>query len=211
MSAEIFDREIYRFDSEKTNPYIIDCGANIGLSVIFFKRMYLSAEILAFEPDAKAYAALAKNTTDLSNVRIIQKGLAGMDGQVDFFSEGADGGRLATDHDTLSRSSIEVTRLSPFLDKEVDLLKIDIEGSELEVLRECANNLGKVSKIFVEYHSLASKAQELGGLLRILKDAGFRYYIESTGVHSTHPFSKIEEHLNYDNQLNIFAYRPFHE
>src|SRR5688500_10055596 len=49
---EIFVREIYRFETDIRNPVIIDCGSNIGLSVLYFHKSYPGARILAFEPDA---------------------------------------------------------------------------------------------------------------------------------------------------------------
>src|SRR5688572_20822569 len=49
--SEIFKREIYRFTTVNNAPKIIDCGANIGLSVIYFKRLYPAAKIVAFEAD----------------------------------------------------------------------------------------------------------------------------------------------------------------
>src|SRR6185437_4309080 len=36
MKKEIFDQQIYRFNADNDTPYIVDCGANIGLSVIYF-------------------------------------------------------------------------------------------------------------------------------------------------------------------------------
>src|SRR5690349_14366069 len=48
---EIFIDKVYLFHSAELSPRIIDCGANIGLSVIFFKRTFPSAKIIAFEPD----------------------------------------------------------------------------------------------------------------------------------------------------------------
>ena len=48
---ELFIDEIYKFNPENNTPYIIDCGAYIGTSVLFFKDNYPDAKILAFEPD----------------------------------------------------------------------------------------------------------------------------------------------------------------
>src|SRR5687768_10071048 len=36
---EVFEQEIYRFQTNNLRPYIIDAGANIGLSVIYFKKL----------------------------------------------------------------------------------------------------------------------------------------------------------------------------
>src|SRR5262245_55665784 len=45
--AEIFQRELYRFHTDSAGPKILDCGANIGLAVIYFKRLYPHARITA--------------------------------------------------------------------------------------------------------------------------------------------------------------------
>ena len=57
---EIFVDEIYKQELP-AQPYIIDCGANIGLSVIYMKRRHPDAEILAFEPDEENFLLLTKN------------------------------------------------------------------------------------------------------------------------------------------------------
>jgi FkbM family methyltransferase len=206
---EIFEREIYKFETTNPRPRIVDCGANIGLSVLYFKKIYPESVITTFEPDPRALAALKANVLAInaSDVTVIPNAVAGSDGTLQFFSEGADGGRVSTEHDTTSIISITTERLSPHLAQAVDFLKIDIEGGELEVLEEARGSLGNVNAIFVEYHSLASKPQELDKILTILSEAGFRYYIEHTGVKSDNAFIKRETHLNYDLQLNIFGYR----
>ena len=40
MFEEIFIREVYRFASTNTSPIVLDCGANIGLSILYFTRLY---------------------------------------------------------------------------------------------------------------------------------------------------------------------------
>jgi predicted O-methyltransferase YrrM len=53
--------KIYRFNSLITKPLILDCGANVGVSVLYFKRLYPDAEIIAFEPDEDVFAILKQN------------------------------------------------------------------------------------------------------------------------------------------------------
>jgi len=209
MCDEIFDREIYKFKSTTDTPVIIDCGANIGLSTIYFKTKYPLAKIISFEPDPYVFETLTKNIelTNNNGITLINKGLGKISETKKFFSEGADGGRIALPEDDQNIISIEIEILSPYLKEPVDMLKIDIEGSELEVLEESSNELKNVKNIFIEYHSVDNKEQGLDRILFLLSKAGFRYYIESTGVNSKYPFIKIEKHLNYDNQLNIFGYR----
>ena len=61
MYHEIFEQQIYRFKARTERPVIIDGGANIGLSIIYFKKLYPDANIVAFEPDRKVFNVLEKN------------------------------------------------------------------------------------------------------------------------------------------------------
>jgi FkbM family methyltransferase len=205
---EVFKKEIYNFKTKNKKPYIIDAGANIGLSTLYFKKLYPSAEIVAFEPDLNVFKILKFNMESfgLEFVSIINKALWNNVTKLKFLREGADGGRIAIAGDD---NLVELTtiRLQEFLYRKVDLLKIDIEGAEITVLEDCKDLLGNVDRIFVEYHSFSKTPQSLDKLLNILFNAGFRYNIQHVGVFSNNPFIKINEYHNMDLQLNIFAYR----
>ena len=60
---ELFLNESYKFipRSEKNDPIIIDCGANIGVSVVYFKKLFPKSKIIAFEPDPFLFKYLKKN------------------------------------------------------------------------------------------------------------------------------------------------------
>lgn len=209
MRREIFESEIYRFQCSTQNPYIIDCGANIGLSVIYFKKLYPDCTILAFEPDVNIFSVLSENmaTFALQGVTLSNKALWSEEARVPFIQEGADGGRIDA---SISGSpcTVTATTLSQYLVKHVDFLKLDIEGAEGDVLEECREGLAHVERMFLEYHSAHGEPQQLGRILEILRGAGFRYYIEQIGITSGHPFIHRHTCNNFDNQLNIYAYRP---
>src|SRR5579862_7972163 len=57
---EIFIEEIYK-QQFASKSFVIDCGANIGLSVIYIKQLCPDAQIIAFEPDEKNFELLSKN------------------------------------------------------------------------------------------------------------------------------------------------------
>ena len=208
IKNEMFNLEIYKFNTEQDEPYILDCGSNIGLSIIYFKLKYPNAKVIGFEPDPKVFKTLQKNieSFNLDNVDLIDKALWTEEGKIKFLIEGADGGRAAINSD-VSDNFIELntTILSKYIDREVDFLKIDIEGAEYNVLNECKDKLHLVNNIFIEYHSFSKENQNLNDILKILSENGFRYYISSIGVNSANPFIKIVESLGMDNQLNISA------
>ena len=54
----VIDQGCYRFVTTKEAPVILDCGANIGLSVIYFKQLYPNSKITAFEPDPDVFKVL---------------------------------------------------------------------------------------------------------------------------------------------------------
>jgi FkbM family methyltransferase len=207
IKNEMFNLEIYKFETQNQQPFIIDCGANIGLSIVYFKKIYPNAQILAFEPDLKVFNVLKENidTLQLNDIQLINKALWSTEGTMNFYSEGADGGRI----ESFSQNevqTIDTTVLSNFINQQIDFLKIDIEGAEYEVINECKNKLKYVENLFIEYHSFDDKPQELNKILEILSENKFRYYIStSVGVKSPHPFVKRNTYLGMDNQLNIFA------
>ncbi len=208
-SNEIFNREIYKFRTETEKPYIIDCGANIGLSIIYFKKTYPNAEIIGLEPDKEIFKLLKSNVNSFgyNDVRLLEKAVWDKESEEDFFSEGADGGRLSKKEESKKFIRVGTVRLRKYLEKPVDFLKIDIEGAEVAVIRDCADLLPKVKNLFVEYHSFCNDEQELDILLNILNKAGFRYYIRNGGVLSQNPFFEKRDYAGMDMQLNIFACR----
>ncbi len=58
---EIFGKKIYAFKTEEKRPLILDLGANIGMSVMFFKMIWPESRIIAFEPDPRAFEVLQHN------------------------------------------------------------------------------------------------------------------------------------------------------
>ncbi len=210
LNRELFGFEIYKFTTSSKTPLIIDCGANIGLSIIYFKKLFPMAKIIAFEPDKKIFDYLKFNINSFgfNEVELVNKGLWKEETTLSFYSEGADGGRISDVATNENIIKIETVKLSNYLkNKQIDFLKIDIESAETDVLLECEVYLKNVEKIFIEYHSCINKPQTLSTILSILENNGFRYYIERIGVKSKQPFEFITNYVGFDNQLNIFGYR----
>ncbi len=195
------------FKCDSNTPVILDCGANVGISVLRAKQLFPAAKIMAFEPDPKVYACLEKNlkTNGISDVDLVQKAVWINNDGVNFGSEGADGGSV---YYAENKNIVPSVRLKDVLSKigHVDLLKIDIEGAETDVLIDCKDELKKVKNLFVEYHSMTSQPQRLHELLQVLSSNSFRYYIHSIGTIHKKPFVEIEPGT-MDIQLDIHAIR----
>ncbi len=205
---EIFESEVYKFICRNPKPLIIDCGANMGLSVIYFKTHYPDAQIIAFEADPHIFSFLKKNMSSFNfrDVILINKAVWNSSGYVTFNAEGGAGGRIEESiEENISFKKIEATRLRDYLESgSVDFLKIDIEGAEYEVLDDCKDLITKIDYIFIEYHSMQGKAQNLDLILNILSTAGFRYHIKDAFTRR-YPFVDGETNFGMDLQLNIFA------
>ncbi len=80
--------EIQRTYEACREPLIIDCGANIGASVGWFKLNYPRSRVIAVEPEANNFELLEKNAQALDNVTLIRGAIAGEAGSVPLLDHG---------------------------------------------------------------------------------------------------------------------------
>lgn len=206
---EIFTDEYYRFQTAEAAPVIYDCGANIGMSIAFFRENYPNARIVAFEADPVVGEVLRENLTTnaIQNVELIHKVVWINSEGVDFGTGEADAGSM---YSTEGRQRVSSVRLRDYLLREprIDFLKMDIEGAEADVLADCHDALGNVQNLFIEYHSYVGHRQALASVLALLEQNGFRYYID-TNQHRVRPFivRRYKGNDVMDLQINVFAYR----
>jgi FkbM family methyltransferase len=194
--TEIFVDEAYLFSTTEKRPLIVDCGSNIGLSVLFFKRLHPHARILAFEPDPRTFEILERNVeaNRLDDVRLVNKALSEVDGMVDFYTDpdrpGSPLMSLVPDRSPVEPIKIPSVRLSTYLVEPVDFLKIDVEGVELGVVRELAEagKLGLARQMAIEYHHhINAHEDQLADLLGLLEKGGLGYQISAdarTPIHA---------------------------
>lgn len=206
---EIFEKEIYNFSIQGGSPVILDCGANIGLSVLYFNKIYPQAYITAVEADPTIFDYLKANIKSAGlekKTTLMQKAVHHKNGEALFLHEGADAGRLVMKFDTKTNGKkVQCVTLDELIVQQVDFLKVDIEGAETDVILKC-KKLNLVRNLFVEYHSFLNSEQRLHQLLEKLAESGFRYYI-STAFSPKKPFVKVDDYLGMDLQLNISCVR----
>ena len=203
---EYFEDQRLNFVSASGSPRIIDCGANVGVSVLYFKHLFPKAVISAYEPDPNIYKYLVKNmkANTVKDVELINKAVWINNEGIEFGSEGADSGSLYFEGNKISLPSQRLREVLA-LEQKVDLLKMDIEGTEVDVILDCNDLLKKVKYLFVEYHSWKKNEQSLQQMLDVLTKNGFRYYIHSIGHQSEKPFMGIDSYNGMDVQLDIYA------
>lgn len=207
---EMFKEEVYKFDTSKPNPFIIDCGSNMGMSILYFKSNFPKSRIIGFEADPFIFSFLEKNVQSfqLNDVKLINKAVWDRsDETLSFMAEGGAGGRLQEKSGTHKFIDVKTTRLKDYITETVDFLKLDIEGAEGRVMIDCENELKLVKNLFIEYHSMPDKHQDLHLILQIVNRAGFRYHIKEAYT-TPDPFIERKLNVGMDLQLNIFCYRP---
>ncbi len=168
-------------DNLKINNTFVDIGANIGhLSLEAWKRVGSNGNVIAVEGNRKIFKYLCKNATlNNANIKLLNLIIGAKSGYAGIQNRKAD-----DMNQVLEKGNIEMKTLDEIcfdLDK-IDLLKIDVEGYELEVLRGGTLTLNKTNKILIEIleefnHNLEQTSHIIFEFLkeknfRVLKDLG---------------------------------------
>lgn len=201
---EIFSQGIYKFSANTKQPFIIDCGSNIGISILYFKKLYPQAKIIGFEPDKTTYKTLTENITNnhLQDVQLHNKALHPSKEKLTFYTRentpGYPGQNAYGMFDCDTKKEISATKLSPYVTEPVDFLKLDIEGAEFAMIQELAdaNKLHMIRQMVLEFHP---DKNSLGDMLSLLEKHNFKYIV-SNGAKT--PFAKKDA---TDLQM-IYAY-----
>ena len=179
MLEEIFVRKVFSVNLDTQIPYIIDCGANIGLFSIFMKMQYPSSEIIAFEPDPNICKLFNRNikNNDISGVTLYEKALWTSTGMVKFKPDSSWGGKVIGEGvSAQSDITVPCVDIASFLDRSIDFLKIDIEGAEEQVIEKNMELLLRnLNYLVFEWHSHSMNKQSLGKILYAFERAGFSY------------------------------------
>jgi len=157
----ILHREYDLRDFQKrigTVDFIIDAGANIGLTSVFFANQFPNARIIAIEPDEDNFRMFQKNTASLPNVSGHMAGLWHKQAALTVKDEGYGAyGFTVEEVDANHPMALQAVSINDIIkDSEasiIDVLKIDIEGSEKEVFSENYENWLPITKcLIIELH-----------------------------------------------------------
>lgn len=196
-------------DSIHNGNIIFDIGANIGYyTVLASKKAGQRGKVFAFEPDRQNLSLLKENLSinDCKNVTIIDKALTDQNTKLAFHEEPYNKGESAISYEKSGKYSytVEGISLDTFISQEkishIDVIKMDIEGAEIGVLKGAKTFFTKIkgAKLFIEYNpsSIKRYGNSPGTMLALLEelDVTITHIIdEPKGV--IIPFSKDE--LNY--------------
>lgn len=195
LYIEMFMNEEYKFDSDFSEPNIIDCGANIGMATIYFKYVYPNAKIIAFEPNPVAFYYLKKNIERNNlDVEIYNVALGNKKEQISFFynQDNLFVGSMIESRGGQTHIKVEVVKLSEFLfSKKINLIKIDVEGHENFIIDDLSegNVLANSEMYILEYHNNIDKHKNyLVDIINVFEKNNFIYTFNSS-----HPESFFQD------------------
>jgi FkbM family methyltransferase len=216
MFYEIFVELTYFIPRTDKPIRIVDCGANVGIATRYFLARAPHARITLFEPNPHTVAILQKNLAPFaSQVSIEPVGLGREAGEFELHTDVADpasqgasiNSHLKAKNYTLESVPVHIQKLSSYITDTVDVLKMDIEGPEVGVVRELKDTgvLSHVQTFFIEYHydGVYSK-DSLAQLLGDLESAGFVYVMQMS---VTFPFLGMGRPITKCMPYKITAWR----
>ena len=179
----------YILQKIKPDSVIIDCGANVG--EVSFPLVGTGALLFCFEPHPVAFKALNKRFENVSNVKLFDAAVGVVEHKAKLYKhvqstndelKYSTGSSLYSTKNNVNPNDyyeINVINLPEFIDSltsRIFMLKVDIEGAEIELLNKLIDEgtYKKIDYIFVETHeskmpALKVPTQELKERIKRLK------------------------------------------
>ncbi len=155
---EVLLREDYDLDLDFTPKTIIDAGANIGLTSIYLATKYPTANIISIEPENENFQILVQNAAKYENIIPVKAGVWNKKTFLAIKDNG--GGNNAFTVEEVSEESESTIQALSIVDvmqqngwQQIDLLKMDIEGSEKIIFESDIESwLPFTRKLVIELH-----------------------------------------------------------
>jgi len=158
-------------ESGKT-PLIIDAGANIGASALWFASKFPGANIVCFEPEPENFSLLEKNSSGLT-VELHLAAVGARDGMVNLFDPGE--GEWGYRTEAAEAGSVNMLSMDRIVSEKISqglipfIAKIDIEGGEDNLFSENTSWVNEFPLIIIELHDwMLPKQRSSANFLRVI-------------------------------------------
>jgi FkbM family methyltransferase len=157
---QVIGKKECAFNMNASPSTIIDAGANVGYSSVLFSNLWKNARIIAIEPEEENFTMLLKNTRLYPNIECVQAAIWSKSAILKLKNEND----LAFSYQYSEENQLKMSasEAQAFTVKEIcrkfsidrlDLLKIDIEGGELEILKNSESDWHQdAGAIAIELH-----------------------------------------------------------
>jgi FkbM family methyltransferase len=183
---QVFLAASYHSPEPISPRFILDLGANIGCASVYFAQRYPEARILAVELEASNFAMLSRNAAPYPNIECLHAAAWHSDTQVALANPSAPNSHFqASEAFGETAAGIPAYSIPTLLARDgrssVDILKIDIEGAELDLLTHQPQAwLDRTSVLMIELHDRLRP-----GCSRALHDALRPYSYRQEVAHET--------------------------
>lgn len=160
---EVLLNKTYDISLPFTPEYIIDGGGNIGLTACYFATKYSKAIIVSIEPDSENFKMMQVNCSQYTNIKMLQNGIWKKNTNLKIADSHAGNNAFTvveTDYETPDTlKAVTIQHIMELYDMHhIDILKLDIEGSEKEVFEENFETwLPKTKVLIIELHDEMKK------------------------------------------------------
>lgn len=172
LKKEIFTQDLYHFETSAAQPIIIDAGAHIGISTLYFKQLYPGAKIIAIEPNPQSFKLLERNIFEnqLDDITTIQAALSDHSGEITLYLDetAEEWHSVASIHygswvgtQKSKEIVVQAFSLSEFVNQPIDFLKMDIEAAEQNVLMSSPESMPLIKQMIIEFHSHKSQSLQM--------------------------------------------------
>lgn len=166
-----------------TSGVVIDAGANVGFFTLYALQNGAS-KVYSIEADVYPFSYLEKNFSNNPNVTLINKALTtDCLGTNFFYTDNSVGSSVnKAEVGCVVGGKIDSINLDTLLavEKHINLIKLDVEGSEYGVLESLSNTqFNQVNQWFIEFHNKPHR------LVKRLNDAGFHTEYRNSDENST--------------------------
>ncbi len=206
---EVFVERSMTFPSWGAPPRILDLGANLGLTVLYFLREHPDARITALEPDPDLFRVLERNVRQNGGegVTLRRQAAWSQSGPLRFQPDGADGGRVRAGSAAPGAVEVEAVDVAALFDEgQYDVIKMDIEGAERVVLPALGDRLRSVRYLFMEVHAGRGDRAPLASLIAPIEAAGLEVEIQTVRC-PAHPFHDSPSGEEFSLLLHVYGIR----
>lgn len=151
------DKKLYKNLPLNCESIFFDVGAHIGMVSEKINHLY-GCKIYSFEPDYKNYNYLVQKFKSINNIAIYNFALSNFDGLGNMITNHGSASFKLVPSKIINNESVQVKNISKFLIEnkinKIDVLKLNVEGSEFEILENLLDNkyIENVNTLLVQFH-----------------------------------------------------------
>lgn len=151
---QVFIKGDYEFEINFTPHVIVDAGAHVGYSSLYFLHRFPNARIIGIEPESSNADIYANNLSSRANVVLHRAALWRYKAKLNIENPDADSWSFRIQEKDGKSGGVKAVTIAEILNeyKSIDILKLDIEGAEKELFSGNTKWLKQVKMVILELH-----------------------------------------------------------